>query len=370
LLKGFATPEATQRYRDRFAGRAAEGHFRQRGGLWLSSLGVGTYLGEPDAATDDLYTHAVTRALELGVNVVDTAINYRFQRSERCIAAALRALVHPGKLARDEIVISSKAGFLTPDGSYLANPSAYFQEEYVQTGVLRPEDVVGGMHCIAPRYLEDQLERSRRNLDLDTIDIYYLHNPEVQLQAVSREEFLERIGRAFEKLEASAAAGKIRCYGTATWDGYRRSPEAPDYLSLSELVRVAEQVAGEDRHFRLVQLPYNLAMPEAFFFPNQVVDAEKVTLLEAARRLNVTVMASASILQGQVARGLPQELRSLFNGELETEAQCALQFVRSTPGIGAALVGMRQLEHVEENLRLVEKPLASPEKFAELVRPK
>lgn len=370
LLNGFATAEGTQRYRDRFVGRAAEGHFRPRGGLWLSSLGVGTYLGEPDAASDELYTRAVTRALELGVNVVDTAINYRFQRSERSIAAALRGLIEPGKLARDEVIVSSKAGFLTPDGGHPANPSAYFQEEYVQTGVLRPDDVVGGMHCMTPLYLENQLERSRRNLALDTIDIYYLHNPEVQLQAVSPEEFLQRIGLAFEKLEVCVAAGRIRCYGTATWDGYRRSPEAPNYLSLSELVRVAEQVAGQDHHFRFVQLPYNLAMPEAFFFPNQVVDGERVPLVEAARRLNVTVVASASILQGQVARGLPPELRSLFNGELETDAQCALQFVRSTPGIGAALVGMRQVEHVEENLRLVEKPLASPEKFAELAKPR
>jgi len=368
LLGGFATAEGTRRYRNRFDGRAAEGHFRQRGELWLSSLGVGTYLGENDAATDDLYTHAVARALERGVNVVDTAINYRFQRSERSIAAALRTLVQQGKLARDEVIVSSKAGFLTPDGGYPPDPAAYFQEEYVQSGVLRPEDVVGGMHCMTPRYLENQLERSRRNLGLETIDIYYLHNPEVQLQAVSHGEFLKRIGLAFEKLEACVAAGSIRCYGTATWDGYRRSPEAPDYLSLSELVEAAEQVAGREHHFRVVQVPYNLAMPEAFFFPNQAIEGEALPLVEAARRLDVTVYASASILQGQVARELPQELRSLFNGGLDTDAQCALQFVRSTPGIGAALVGMRQLEHVEENLRLVEKPLAASEKFAELAK--
>ena len=366
-LSGFATAEGTQRYRNRFAGRVAEGHFRLRGGLWLSSLGVGTYLGEHDAATDELYTRAVAHALELGVNVIDTAINYRFQRSERSIAAALAGLVKQGKLTRDEVIVSTKAGFLTPDGDYPPNPTAYFQEEYVETGVLRPEDVVGGMHCMTPRYLENQLDRSRRNLGLDTIDIYYLHNPEVQLQAVSRGEFLSRIGRAFEALEACVAAGKIRCYGTATWDGYRRPPDAPDYLSLSELVQVAEQVAGQDHHFRIVQLPYNLAMPEAFFFPNQSVEDETVPLLEAARRLNVTVFASASLLQGQVARGFPGELRALLNGELETDAQCALQFVRSTPGIGAALVGMRRMEHVEENLRLVEKPLASPQTFQQLL---
>jgi aryl-alcohol dehydrogenase-like predicted oxidoreductase len=84
--------------------------------------------------------------------------------------------------------------------------------------------------------------------------------------------------------------------------------------------------------------------------------------------LDVAVFASASILQGQVARDLPAELRALFNGNLETDAQCALQFVRSTPGVGAALVGMRQMEHVEENLRLVEKPLSPPERYQQLLQ--
>ncbi|MFQ5663440.1 MAG: aldo/keto reductase [Terriglobia bacterium] len=365
-LAGFATPEGTQRYRQRFAGRAAEGHFREQNRLWLSSLGVGTYLGEHNPATDELYARAIARAVELGVNVIDTAINYRFQRSERSIAAALGALVEQGWLARDEVVVASKAGFLTFDADYPPDPAAYFQEHYIQTGTLGADDVVAGMHCMTPRYLEDQLDRSRRNLDLETLDIYYVHNPETQLQVVSREEFLNRIAAAFEKLEECVAAGKLRCYGTATWDGYRKPPPARDYLALEELVRVAERVAGKEHHFKAVQLPYNLAMPEAFSRANQPLDNQQVPLLEAARRLGVTVFASASILQGQMARNLPARLRALLNADLETDAQRALQFVRSTPGIGSALVGMKQLPHVEENLRLVQKSLTPPEQFNRL----
>lgn len=367
-LEGYATAAGTQRYCDRFATCAAEGHFRERNSLWLSSLGVGTYLGEPDAQTDELYTRSVARALELGLNVVDTAINYRFQRSERSIAAALGLLVHQGKLARDEVIISTKGGFLTPDGGYPRDPQAYFQEEYIKPGILHAEEVVGGMHCLAPRYLEDQLERSRRNLGLETIDIYYLHNPEMQLQALVRAEFLERIRAAFTKLEECVAAGRIRCYGAATWEGFRRGPGAREYLSLAELVQAAAQVAGPNHHFKVVQLPYNLAMPEAWLVANQEVEGEPISLLEAAARLGVTVFASASILQGQVARSLPREVRALFNGELETDAQCALQFVRSTPDVGAALVGMRRLDHVEENARLVGKPLAPAASFRQLSR--
>ena len=362
-LPGFATPEGTARYRDRFDCRAAAGHFRERRGLWLSSLGIGTYLGAHDEATDDRYARAVARALELGANVIDTAINYRFQRSERAVGAAVHALIQQGRLARDEVIVASKAGFLTFDADPPPDPAGYFQREYVDTGVVKPEDVVAGMHCMTPRYLEDQLERSRRNLGLETLDIYFLHNPETQLGVLPRAEFLSRIRAAFKKLEECVAAGKIRCYGTATWDGYRQAPRARDFLSLPELVEVAREVGGANHHFCCAQLPYNLAMPEALLHSNQPMEAGPVPLLEAAERLGVTVFASASLLQGQVARNLPDDLRAAINGGLETDAQRALQFVRSTPGVGAALVGMSRLEHVEENLRLVEKPLVPPETF-------
>jgi aryl-alcohol dehydrogenase-like predicted oxidoreductase len=82
-----ATPEGTARYRDRFPDRA----FREQQGLVLSSIGIGTYLGNADEATDANYTRAVVRAVQLGVNVIDSAANYRFQRSERSIGQALRA---------------------------------------------------------------------------------------------------------------------------------------------------------------------------------------------------------------------------------------------------------------------------------------
>ncbi len=365
-LSGRANVEGTARYRERFQGRAAEGHFRRRNGLWVSSLGVGTYLGEHDSATDGYYTQAISRCLETGVNVVDTAINYRFQRSERSVGAALGALVSAGKLAREEIVVASKAGFLPFDGDVPPDPNGYFRHEYLETGAVKPEEAVGGMHCIAPAFLANQLERSRRNLNLETIDIYLLHNPETQLQAVPRQEFLRRIRLAFEKLEEAVASGTIGCYGTATWDGFRRPVKALDYLSLEELVKLAEEVGGADHHFKVVQLPFNLAMPEAYAFFNQTVEGEQVSFLEAARVLGIMVLASASILQGQVAHDLPGELRAQLDGGLKTDAQRALQFTRSAPGVDIALVGMKRLEHVEENLRLREVPLLPPERFRSL----
>jgi aryl-alcohol dehydrogenase-like predicted oxidoreductase len=199
------------------------------------------------------------------------------------------------------------------------------------------------------------MERSRRNLEVETIDVYYVHNPEAQLDEVDRPEFLSRMREAFFALEDLVTAGKIGCYGTATWTGYRVDPGEPGYLSLAEMVAAARDAGGADHHFKVVQLPYNLAMPEAFTRANQRVGDDVVTMLEAARRLDIYVMASASVHQGGLARNLPAVVAEYLPG-LTTDAQRALQFVRSTPGVGTALVGMKSVAHVEENSAVAAVP--------------
>ncbi|HZG53722.1 MAG TPA: hypothetical protein VEZ40_16455, partial [Pyrinomonadaceae bacterium] len=116
---------------------------------------------------------------------------------------------------------------------------------------------------------------------------------------------------------------------------------------------------------RFVQLPFNLAMPEALVLANQTFQGAQVSLLEAARALEVTVVASASILQGKVARDLAPEVREPL-GSLATDALTAIQFVRSTPGIATALVGMSRLAHVEENLQLARIEPARPDQYQQL----
>jgi aryl-alcohol dehydrogenase-like predicted oxidoreductase len=366
-LPGHATPEGTDRYRRRFAAQVAEGHFRRALGLWLSSIGLGTYLGDEDGRTDRAYCGAVTRAVELGCNVLDSAINYRHQRSERVVGEALRALVQSGRAGRDEIVVATKGGFVPFDGGYPSDPRAYIEETFIRPGIFRPEDVVAGCHCITPAYLGHQLARSRQNLGLECLDIYYLHNPETQLQEVTREEFRRRMRDAFHALEQAVEEGLIRTYGAATWNGFRQPPSARDYLSLADLVALAREVGGAEHHFRVIQFPHNLGMPEALTRENQRVDGEWVSVLEAARRQGILAVASASILQGQAARHLPPALREALPG-LSTDAQRAIQFVRSSPGVGVALVGMKQIGHVEENLAAAAAAPAPPEVLDRLLR--
>lgn len=310
-----ATPEGTARYRERFADR----RFSEQQGLVLSSIGIGTYLGEADEATDVSYTKAIVRAVQLGVNVIDTAANYRFQRSERSIGEALKILANDHGIAREELVICTKGGYLPFDGAPPRNAREYVNETFVKPGIALFQDIVGS-HCMTPSYLQNQLEQSLRNMHLECVDVYYIHNPESQLQYVAEQEFYARLKLAFERLEENRRQGKLAHYGVATWNGFRVPPNSPHYHSLARIVELAREVGGEQHGFRFIQLPFNVAMPEA------------ATVVDEAQRLGVTVVTSASLLQGRIP------------------PQTAIEFVRSTPGITTALIGMSRVEHVEQNL--------------------
>jgi len=358
-----ATAEGTASYAKRFAGGAAPGHFREAHTLAVSSIGIGTYLGQPDDKTDSGYTASVVAAVESGINVIDTAINYRFQRSERSIGSAIKQLAQKG-FPRDEFVLCSKGGYLTPDGSMPAEPNEYFYREYIQPGIFKPNDIVQGSHCMTPRFLENQLGRSLSNLGADSIDVYYLHNPETQLAEVSRPDFLERIRDAFIFLESAAATGKIHFYGVATWNGFRQESATRDALQLAELEQLARDIAGEKHRFRFVQMPFNLAMTEVLTLGNQNLGGQTRTVMEAASEVGITLIASASLLQGQVARNLPPFVAQALG--LQSDAERALQFARSSPGITTALVGMSHPEHVKGNARLAGVAPATVDEFSKL----
>jgi aryl-alcohol dehydrogenase-like predicted oxidoreductase len=358
-----ATPEGTKKYATKFAGRAAEGHFRDTQGLTVSSLGIGTYLGQPDDKTDQGYTSSIVAAVENGINVIDAAINYRFQRSERNVGAALKELAGRG-FSREELVLCTKGGYLTSDAKMPADPNDYFYREYIQPGIFRPDDIVGGSHCMTPRFLEDQLGRSLRNLGVDSIDVYYLHNPESELTEISRPDFLERVRDAFVFLESAAAEGKIQFYGMATWNGFRQDAKARESMPMADIAQLAHDIAGDQHRFRFVQLPFNLGMTEALTLGNQTIDGKSRTPMEAASDLGITLIASGSLLQGQVTRNLPPFVAQALG--LENDAERALQFVRSSPGITTALVGMSKVEHVMANTRLVGVKPATIDEFSKL----
>ena len=370
MISGFATPEGTARYRQRFPQLSEAEFFRHpehvpaARELWLSSLGLGTYLGEPDDAADAAYTEAILLALRSGINVLDTAINYRHQRSERNIGAALTQLIATGDVQRDEVFVCTKAGYLSFDANLPPDPRAYFLREYVESGILDPKELAGGMHCMAPNYLHDQLGRSRKNLGLETIDLFYLHNPETQLADVSPEVFRERLKRAFSALESSVKAGKLRYYGMATWNAFRVAEGSRDFISLSAAAEIAREVAGDAHHFRFIQLPFNLAMPEAYVFANQHLGKKNVSVLNAAEQLGMGVMGSATLYQGRLTEGLPPSIGHVLG--MKNDGENAIQFARSAPGMATSLIGMGHREHVLANMKPALLPPARLEDWQKL----
>jgi aryl-alcohol dehydrogenase-like predicted oxidoreductase len=331
----YATTEGTTRYIDRFAKYREAAFYRTVLGLEVSSLGIGTLLGAEDDAADLDYTEALIAAGQGGINLFDTAIHYRDQRSERAVGAALR------QLQRDEIVVCTKAGFLTPG----AVPA-----------FLKPEHVAGGMHSMAPDFLVHQIDTSRANLGVDTIDVFYLHDPETQLGFLSRGQFDDALRRSFARLELLVAGHKIRWYGVATWNGFRHGA-----LSLPRMAELALAECGPEHHFRFLQLPFHLGMVEAYLNSDGAVSE---SVLQAASRLGIAVVACTTLSQTQVLDHIPQAVQDLLPGM--TNAQRAIQFTRSTPGIAAALVGMGRSEHVRENLGVAPAPPATPEQYRRL----
>ena len=364
MIAGRATAEGTERFRRRFEDRVAPGHFRRLGGLWLSSIGLGTYLGEADLATDESYVESVLEALRRGCNVFDVAINYRHQRSERALGEAIERALGAGLARRDELFVSTKGGFLPLDGELPEDPPGWLEATWVDSGLVAADELAAGCHAISPAFLADQIGRSRDNLRLEKVDLYSLHNPETQYGDHPRDRVADRLGDALVWLEGARQHGWIGAAGLATWTGLRVPPHQRDHLALGELAGIARS-RGADAGLAAVQLPLNLAMPEALVAPSQELDGAVVPALVAARKLGLAVFTSASILQGRLAADLPPRIAELFGG-LATDAQRALQFARSAPGVTTALVGMRSPDHVVENLALAAHEPAPPAAYERL----
>jgi aryl-alcohol dehydrogenase-like predicted oxidoreductase len=352
MIQGAATSAGTRRYASRFRTAFSPDFYRPTlDGLTAASIGMGTYLGDCDDAEDDRYVSLLAEGIRNGLNVLDTAINYRCQRSERAVGRAIKQVIGDGIAARDEIIVCTKGGYIPLDGNPPVSRSeydAYLDAEYFAPGTMARNDVVAGGHCLRPQFIANQIDRSRNNLGVETIDLFYLHNPEQELDAFDRNRFNSLMRSAFTELESQVDKGAIKAYGCATWSGFRVSSTHRSHLSLDEIASLAVEIGGKNHHFRAIQLPVNLAMTEAIRSPTQSLKGKPASVLDLAKSLGISVFASASLMQSQLTRDLPPAVRGLFPG-LATDAQCAIAFVRSLP-VSSALVGMKTLAHLKENL--------------------
>jgi aryl-alcohol dehydrogenase-like predicted oxidoreductase len=363
-IKGFASSEGTKKFRDNAIKKGKSYlHFKEFDDLILSSIGMGTYLGDLSKEDDTDIENALYESVKShAINVIDSAINYRAMKSEKSIGRSITRLVNEGIISRDEIFVSTKNGYITNDGDYpMLDVWEYIQRMYISTGIIKAEDISSGYNVLKPAYIEKCIERSRFNLKLDTLDLVYVHNAfESWHQDVSKDKFFEMLSKVFEIYEKFRSLNKIRYYGMATWTCFRVSEENKEYLSLDEVYNIAKSIGGIDHGFRFIQLPYNLAYSEALFLKNQNVRNEKkLTILEAAKRLKIGVFSSVPLLQGKLIQTkIPDYSEGLTDPIMKL-----VQIIRSSPSIIAPLIGQKKMDHVNNNNKISEVPPLSEEEF-------
>jgi aryl-alcohol dehydrogenase-like predicted oxidoreductase len=369
LTSGYMTSAGSEQFAA--LNRKNADHFGPVGGgalnFTLSTIGLGTYLGEISEETDAEMEDAVYQSVLQGVNVIDSSVNYRGMKSERAVGRALKRLFDENLVSREQLFISTKAGFI-PSDSDRSISSRTIAAEWIADADRKSshsirKHIVGDKHCIAPACLERSLRLSQANLGLQTIDLFYLHNVvEKQLSVLgSKEQLLERLKSAFTWLESARERGFIKYYGLATWQCFRVAPSHPLYLSLDEVVKIAEAVGGARTHgFRFVQLPLTITMPEAFTQLYHHEDGSTASFLQYAEKRGIHVMTSRSVAAAKfdalavvenvyhtcIPKGSKDDLSA------DPEPLLSLQIVRSIPGITTALVGMKKEDHIRSNLHL------------------
>lgn len=363
-IAGSATAQATQAYARALEGCTAQGHFSDftRRRIRLSSIGVGTFPGAATPQVDARIAALVSCALQRGINVVDCAAHYRYGRSLAAVGAGLRdALAHGVK--RAAVFLISKGGFLTFEGGRPEDPGAWFEAHIARAGLGARDDLARDVHLLSPEYIDHQIDFSRERMGIEALDAFLIDQPEVHIPVIGKEQLNRKLGRVFVRLERAVREGRIGCYGISTYEGFRVETDHPMFQSVPSLLGLAERAAREAggaesarHHFRLVQIPFNQVMPEGFTRFNCVTGKGNVaSTLQACRQLNVYVMASHTLMKGHLARQSVDIVAHAL-ADLPNPVQRAIQFNRSTPGLGTTLVGISDPAHLEDALAVVRIP--------------
>ena len=256
-------------------------------GLRVCQAGFGSY--RVDVSVDS-HRQALRYALLNGVNLMDTSANYADGGSEKLIGEVVTELLERGELARDAVVVVSKAGYVQGQNYELAQRRQDEGRPFPDM-VNYAEDLY---HCIHPEFLEDQLSRSLGRLNMDSLDCYLLHNPEYYLSWAeratipldeARREYYRRIELAFGYLETEAERGRIQWYGISS-NTFPSPNQDAQFTSLETAWSIAS-ARGPDHHFRVVQLPMNLLESGAATEKNQ---SRTRSVLDFAREKKLAVL--------------------------------------------------------------------------------
>ena len=355
-MPGAASVEGTRRYAQRAVDQGIPASAYRglgRTGLVNSSLGFGSY--RIDDRTPE-HASALDKALLSGVNLIDTSTNYTDGSSESCIGNVL------ARQQREELIVVSKVGYVQGQALAMARTRE-------QRGSAFPEMVKyteGCWHCIHPEFLADQLGRSLGRLRVENVGVYLLHNPEYFFTdatkrhkhgslAALREEFYDRIRRAFSHLESEVRRGRIGFYGVSS-NTFVVPASNPEATSLARMWTIAGEVAHE-HHFAVVQLPANLFESGAMLTRNNVTGTR--TALDFAQEHDLAVLINRplnAIYREQLIRLADAPVRSIaLTQGIHTRvdpflppayktaslSRKALAVLTNTKGVTCVLNGMR-----------------------------
>jgi len=359
----FATYEGTLGFAKRFPNY--KDFFLKSNDLIFSKLALGTFNNEPYKEENYVfhYIEAVKEALKNGINMIDTASNYRYGMSEKEIGIALSEL--GDEIKREEMILCSKGGFIQLEYPFPKNPYTWIDENIIHTKLASQDDIELDQHCMTPDFLEWSLKRSLENVGVKSFDIYYLHNPEIQLSKLGEKEFYKQIEKIFERFEKLASKGLMKYYGVAVWNGFT-SQRDDELLSLERLVKIAQKVGGENHRFKYIQFPFNMGKTSAYTTFTQKVNGEDCTIFQAAYRLKIGVISSSSLLQMKLFhKPFSAEVGVILDDSmtLKNDIGLALQFVRSTPTIVSSIFGSVVPKHIKENCEISKIKAAQRAKY-------
>lgn len=348
-----ATSQDTYNFAKKFSNY--KDFYIKHNGLIFSKLGLGTFNKEPYKEENYVfhYIEGVKQAIRSGINLIDTASNYRYGQSEKEIGEALKELFLENEVKREELIICSKGGFIQLDFPFPKNPYFWIEENILKKRLAFKEDIELDQHCMTPDFLEWSCKKSLDNLGIKTLDIYFLHNPEMQLLKLGYSKFLKKIEAIFKRFENMADKGMFSYYGIATWNGFTNEKNSKEHINLEDLVLIARKIRGDKHRFKYIQSPFNMAKTSIYTLPSQIVKGETCTLLQATHRLNIGLISSSSLLQMNLfKKSFSFEVGYLLDSKmiLKNDIQLALQFVRSTPGIVSSLFASKVPIHIKENL--------------------
>jgi aryl-alcohol dehydrogenase-like predicted oxidoreductase len=255
-------------------------------GLYISQAAFGGY-----RVSKEIEEHydALKSALENGINIIDTSSNYTDGDSERLVGQVVADLITTRDITREEVVIVTKAGYL--QGENFKKSQQRKKEGIPFKELVEYSDALE--HCIHPQFLDDQIDRSLRHLNVTSIDVFLLHNPEYFLLSEqnnnkakneAQQEYYRRIGMAFQFLEEQVKKGRIKHYGISS-NTFITSSNDYTFTDLNKLMEIAESI-NLNHNFKVIQCPMNLAETEAATARHH----ENHTLLEYAKNKGIGVL--------------------------------------------------------------------------------